>query len=181
MGSICTWFWIVWFVLLMMEFFSGSCGLFAHIPHHDDVIKWKPFCVTGRLWRESTGDAELWCVSLICTWTNGWANKRRWYATPSRSLWRHCNDGCSTGTETNVCGCPKPVKWLWNLWVNWPAPNHNKTQQGATIWMSLGTLYMHCRKWVWNGRPTYCVRMLSHILFTWLRFLGVGWDFSSIT
>ena len=123
----------------------------------------------------------VWCVSLICTWTNGWANKRRCYATPSRSLWRHCNDGCSTGIETNVYGCPKPVKWLWNLWVNWPAPNHNKTQQGATIWMSFGTLYMHFRKWVWNGRPTYCVLMLSHILFTWLRFLGVGWDFSSIT
>ena len=38
---------------------------------HDDVIKWKHFCVTGPLWGESTGhrwiplsnaiDAVLWC------------------------------------------------------------------------------------------------------------------------
>ena len=42
------------------------------------------FCITGPLWGESTGhrwlpftkacDAELWCFSLICAWTNGWAN-----------------------------------------------------------------------------------------------------------
>ena len=33
--------------------------------------------------------------SLICAWTNGWASKqsiRRWFETPSHSLWRHCYD-----------------------------------------------------------------------------------------
>ena len=28
--------------------------------------------------------------SLICAWTNGWANNR-WFETPSRPLWRHSN------------------------------------------------------------------------------------------
>ena len=32
--------------------------------------------------------------SLICVWTNGWVNTRdcRWFETPSRSLWRYCNN-----------------------------------------------------------------------------------------
>ena len=39
------------------------------------------FRVTGRLWGESTGDRKgQWCgdliISLILTWTNGWANNR---------------------------------------------------------------------------------------------------------
>ena len=29
--------------------------------------------------------------SLICAWTNGWANNRDAGETASRSLWRHCN------------------------------------------------------------------------------------------
>ena len=31
--------------------------------------------------------------SLICAWTNGWVknSRSRWFDTPSRSLWRHCN------------------------------------------------------------------------------------------
>ena len=31
--------------------------------------------------------------SLICAWTNKWAMIWcRWFETPSRSLWRHCNE-----------------------------------------------------------------------------------------
>ena len=61
------------------------------------------FRVTGPLWGESTGhrwipltkasDAELWFFFALCL------NKRlskqslhRWFETPSRSLWRHCNE-----------------------------------------------------------------------------------------
>ena len=48
--------------------------------------------VTG----EKASDAELWCFFDLClnkrlskqSW--GW-----WFATPSRSLWRHCNENCS--------------------------------------------------------------------------------------
>ena len=57
------------------------------------------FRVTGLLWWESTGPVDShhkgrwrFDVSLICAWTNGWANnKHRWFETPSHSLWRHCN------------------------------------------------------------------------------------------
>ena len=55
------------------------------------------FRVTGPLWGEFTGhrwipltkasDAELLVFSLICAWTNGWANHR----DTSCSLWRPSN------------------------------------------------------------------------------------------
>ena len=66
---------------------------------HDDVIKWKHF---PRYWHFVRGihrspvnsphkgqwrGAQIF--SLICAWINGWVNNRE---TPSRSLWRHCND-----------------------------------------------------------------------------------------
>ena len=70
---------------------------------HGDVIKWKYFPHYFPLWRQSTGhrwipltkasDAELWCFLDLRL------NKRlskqpmlRWSKTPSRSLWRHCNE-----------------------------------------------------------------------------------------
>ena len=53
---------------------------------HDDVIKRKIFRVTGPLWGETTGHRWLFpqkgqwrgalIFSLICAWTNGWANNR---------------------------------------------------------------------------------------------------------
>ena len=69
---------------------------------HDNVINWKHFL---RYWsfvrgiHQSQVDSPhkgQWhgtlMFSLICTWTNGWANnRRRWVETPSCSLWRHCN------------------------------------------------------------------------------------------
>ena len=57
------------------------------------------FRFIGPLWGKSTGDrwipltkasdAELWYL-LFCALTNK-QSKRRWFETPSRSLWRHCN------------------------------------------------------------------------------------------
>ena len=62
---------------------------------HDDVLKWKHF---PRYWPFVWGihrspvfsltkasDAELWCSSLICGWTNVWVNN--WVAS---DLGRHC-------------------------------------------------------------------------------------------
>ena len=53
---------------------------------HDDVIKWKHFpChwffvrgIHRYRWIPLTKarDAELWCLSLICAWINGWVNNR---------------------------------------------------------------------------------------------------------
>ena len=53
--------------------------------HHDDVIKWKHFRVTGHLCGEFTGDRWIphtkasdcmgaLMFSLICVWINGWVN-----------------------------------------------------------------------------------------------------------
>ena len=71
-----------------------SCGSSAfrwiHI-RHDDVMKWKPFRVTGPLcgdrWVPHTkaSDAELRCFYFICAWTNDWVNNR-----DVGDLVRHC-------------------------------------------------------------------------------------------
>ena len=70
---------------------------------HDNVIKWKHFL---RYWPFVRGIHQTpvdsphkgqWrggalMFSLICAWTNDWANNRgRWYETRSCSLWRQCN------------------------------------------------------------------------------------------
>ena len=54
------------------------------------------FRVTSPLWRVSIGHKGQWrrtlIFSLICAWTNGWANNRDAGELRSyRSLWRHCN------------------------------------------------------------------------------------------
>ena len=64
------------------------------------------FYVTGSLCGEFTG--HRWIPSqrpvtrsldvfLICAWTSGWVkqSRRRRFETPSRSLWRHCNETTS--------------------------------------------------------------------------------------
>ena len=70
---------------------------------HDDVIKSKQL---PRYWPYVRGihrsainspHKGQWrgalMLSLISAWTNGWVNisRRRWFETPSRSLWRHCH------------------------------------------------------------------------------------------
>ena len=61
------------------------------------------FRVTGPLWGELTGHrwipltkasgAELWCF-LWSALSKGMSkqSRHRWFETPSRPLWRHCND-----------------------------------------------------------------------------------------
>ena len=62
---------------------------------HDDVVKWKHFpgyCPFGRGIHRSLVNSPhkgqwTFMFSLICAWTEGWANN--WIAG---LLWRHCND-----------------------------------------------------------------------------------------
>ena len=74
---------------------------FSEIWIHDDVIKWKhfpqywPFVMGIHRWpvdsfnRGQRRGALM--IYLIFAWTNGWENNgRRWFETPSHSLWRHC-------------------------------------------------------------------------------------------
>ena len=54
---------------------------------------------TGHQWIPSTkaSDAELWCLfDLRPDKRLGKQSRRWWFETPSRSLWRHCNDCPST-------------------------------------------------------------------------------------
>ena len=73
-----------------------DCNISRHTAKqsllHDDVMKWKHFPRYWPLWRESTGHRWIqgqWrralTFSLVCVWTNGWANNR--YADYLR---RHC-------------------------------------------------------------------------------------------
>ena len=74
---------------------------------HDDIIKWKYFpcywpSVRGiHLSLVDSPHKGQWhralMFSLICAWTNSWANNRDagWFEMPSWpcSLWHHCNGG----------------------------------------------------------------------------------------
>ena len=84
---------------------SVACARFLQ----DDVIKikWKHF---PRYWpfvrgihqspvnSPHKGQWRKALIFFICAWTNGWGRqwRRRWIETPSRQLWRHCNDLNST-------------------------------------------------------------------------------------
>ena len=85
-------------------------------PNHDDVIKWKHFlrnCPSVRGIHRSPVNSPhkgQWrgalMFSLICAWTNGWANNEEagswWFETLSCSLWRHCNVLCFSLKEINL-------------------------------------------------------------------------------
>ena len=76
---------------------------FGDLAIYDDVIKWKHF---PRYWPFVRGIHRspvnsphkvqyrgALMFSLICARINGWVNNRCWwFETPSRPLWRHCND-----------------------------------------------------------------------------------------
>ena len=71
--------------------------------NHDDVIKWKHLRVTGPLWGESIGHrwfpSQRPVTQSFVVFFDLPLNKRldkqsirRWFETPSRSLWLHCID-----------------------------------------------------------------------------------------
>ena len=80
----------------------------ASTHRHDDVIKWRHFPHYWPFVRgiqrsliipiTKSSDAELWCfhLPLMFYWCLnkelGKQSRRRWYETPSRSLWCHCNE-----------------------------------------------------------------------------------------
>ena len=64
---------------------------------HDDAIKWRhfprywPFVLNSPHKGQWRGTLMFY---LICAWTNRWVYNQDvwWFETPSRPLWRHCND-----------------------------------------------------------------------------------------
>ena len=80
---------------------SVICECHVMAFKHDDVIKWKHFHVTGPLWGESTGQRQV--TQSFYVFFDMCPNKRlrklprrRWFDTPSRSLWRSCNESPAT-------------------------------------------------------------------------------------
>ena len=83
------------------EFARGQGPFYlVNIPwwrHHGNISR-----ITGPVWGESTGhrwiplakanDAGFWCFLWSATEQRlRKLSRRRWFETPSRSLWRHCN------------------------------------------------------------------------------------------
>ena len=81
------------------------------------------FRVTGPLWGEfsshrwvpliNTSDAELWCLFLVCAWTNGWVNNRdpgefrchrpHYEVTIMFSVLANCSFRCYNAHWSNIC------------------------------------------------------------------------------
>ena len=99
------------------------------------------FRVTGQLCWEFTGTPNpqppipkgQWrgalMFSLICAWINGWVQQSSgwWFKTPSRPLWRHCND-----ISTLPVDSPHKAQWRGALifsliyaWTNGRANNRD--------------------------------------------------------
>ena len=115
--SFCT-----WSIQRLLMFWRHKAQTSAAMSSgHDDVIKWKHFPrywpFVRRIYRSPVDSPQkdqwrrAFIFSLVCAWTNGGANtsRRRWFETPSRSLWRHRNvidlvvPECPS-SSTNQCG-----------------------------------------------------------------------------
>ena len=101
-----TWYDEIWDNSLL----SDLCSTFAQ----DDVIIWKLFRVTVPLWRELTSGFPLhrpvtrsfdvfFDLRLNTRLGKQW--RRRWFETPSRLSWRHCNELalCTTRCHNSSC------------------------------------------------------------------------------
>ena len=98
-----------------METFSAllafGCGVFA--GH-----RWIP--------RTKASDAELWCFLWSAPEpTDMKTMRRRWFETPSPSLWRHCN-----ASSQSMCMCSFPffMFYLFSL-LSCPGPTFIKPDQ----------------------------------------------------
>ena len=78
----------------------NRCSNFSNRSEHDDVINWKHFpsywLFVGGIHRPPVNSPHKgqWRVALMYSLTCTWIEKSRgfWFETPSRSLWRHCDD-----------------------------------------------------------------------------------------
>ena len=68
---ICVWInaWVNYREAGDLRRYHAYYGVTAMFTHHDDVIKWKHFCVTGPLWGESTGHKCQWRGVLCFLWS----------------------------------------------------------------------------------------------------------------
>ena len=87
-----------------------------------------PLCgeFNGHQWSPLTkaSDAELWCFLWFIKQSWGW-----WFETPSRTLWRHCNETLFNHKEQS-----------WGWWFETPSR----------------TLWRHCNETLFNHKETSC-------------------------
>ena len=89
---------ISWYLSGHLESYSYTQVWFMMTSSNGNIFR-----VTGLLWGEFTGlrwspltkasDAELWCFLWSASEKKRLStqSRRRWFQTPSRSLWSHCN------------------------------------------------------------------------------------------
>ena len=86
----------------------------SELLHHDNVIKWKHFSallalcagnspVTGELpWERPVTRSFYVSFGVRLNKVLSKQSRRRWFETPLRSLWRHCNDISISYISSNV-------------------------------------------------------------------------------
>ena len=108
----------------------------------DDVIKWKHFpCNLTLVWRIHRSPVNSphkgqWhgslMFSLICLkqqLSKQW--RRRWFETPSRSLWRHCNELPRSTTDRKLARvCTRPYAHSCRFVSNHVMIKHHFTLEG---------------------------------------------------
>ena len=94
---------------------------------HDDVIKWKHFPRNWFIGRSPVNSpykghwrgALMFFFYLRLNKRLGKQSRRRWFETPSRPLWRHCNAPSIYYGELPTIGVyfqkmwPVPVRFVW--------------------------------------------------------------------
>ena len=145
--------------------------MYLSSKHHDDVIRWKRFRVTGHFCGEFTGKflAQRPVTRSFDVFfdlrLNKWFRKQSWswwFTTPSHPLWRHRND-CTTyrvkhqqivyGRANSLC-----------VWITATPDNH---------WRISGKKSAVSRYWVWNE--------LTKISLTSLHIISVtSWGCTNI-
>ena len=100
---------ILWKVCLSFDSPGSYLPLYSLNGNHDDVIKWKhfpcywPFVPGIHRWSVNSPHKGQWHGALMFSLTcvlNKRLNKQYWgwwFETPSRSLWRHCNEALPPG------------------------------------------------------------------------------------
>ena len=123
-------------LLLVIQYYNGSQNCRKDITRYLCPLRLQfymmtstngnIFRITGPSYGEFTGDwwipptkpsdADLWCFFWICTLqTLNKQSRRRWFETPSRSLWRHCN---WSPEMTVVLECCNDFEHMLNIYAS---------------------------------------------------------------
>ena len=132
-----------WFLVVGKNCWTKSriVGDLSRIDH-DDVIKWKhfpcywPFLRGIHRWPVDSPHKGQWrgalMLSFVCAWTEppSKQSRRRWFETPPRSSWRHCNGVISpvyiyrliNQSQRQKIKNSRPVMWKMVVAPDWSAP-----------------------------------------------------------